>query len=150
MNLDELKMILVPTDFSEASFSVLGTAIRLAQTFRAAVHVLHVHIDPTFTVPLDDLATAPMDLDGAREVITERLDRMAEQVKQAGVACTTASVSGRTPMEIVDHARQVGAGLIVVGSHHRHGIDRVLLGSVAEKVVQHAPCPMLVLPLQGN
>ena len=112
MNLDELKMILVPTDFSEASFSVLGTAIRLAQTFRAAVHVLHVNIDPTFAVPLDDLATAPMDLDGAKEVITERLDRMAEQVKRAGIACTTSSVSGPTQMEIVDHARLASVGEI--------------------------------------
>jgi universal stress protein A len=148
MNFDELKLILVPTDFSEASPPALHAAIRLAQTFHASIGVLHVNIDPNLVLPPPgDLITAPIDVTDILADDAERLDRVAEEVRRAGVPCTAATEVGRTHTEIVNHARGIGAQLIVMGTHGRQGIGHALLGSVAEKVVQHAPCPVLVVPL---
>ena len=63
------------------------------------------------------------------------------------MTCTSASDVGRSYATIVEQARRSGAGLIVMGSHGRHGLSRALLGSVAEKVVEHAPCPVLIVPV---
>lgn len=68
------------------------------------------------------------------------------EVREQNIPCSGASESGRTYTAIVDHAARIGAGLIVMGSHGRHGLGHLLLGSVAEKVVQNAPCPVLVIP----
>jgi universal stress protein A len=147
MNFDELKLILVPTDFSEVSSAALRTAIRLAKTFHAALDILHVDPDPTFVMPPPgDLLTVPLVMDSVLAASAERLERAAEEVRRAGVTCTTATEVGRTHVEIVDRARRLNVGLIVMGTHGRHGLSHVLLGSVAEKVVQQAPCSVLVVP----
>ena len=147
MNFDNLNVILVPTDFSAASSLALRAAIRLAQTFKTSVSVLHVNIDPTIALPPPgDFIVAPIDVSEIVAAGAERLERAAAEVRAAGIACTAATQVGRTHVEIVDHARAVGAGMIVMGTHGRHGLGHALLGSVAEKVVQHAPCPVLVVP----
>lgn len=147
MYLDDLRLILVPTDFSEPSVMALRTAIRFAQTFQAGIEILHVNIDPALMAPPPSgMLTVPLDLNDLTVATAERLDRAADEVRRAGVPCATASEAGRTHTEIVDHARYVGAGMIVMGTHCRHGLSHALLGSVAEKVVQHAPCPVLVVP----
>ena len=80
----------------------------------------------------------------------ERLERSVAEVRQAGVACASAEELGRSHTAIVERARITGAGLIVMGSHGRHGLSHALLGSVAEKVVQHSPCAVLVVPPPGD
>jgi nucleotide-binding universal stress UspA family protein len=67
-------------------------------------------------------------------------------VVAAGLACHTRSLEGRAAEEIVGRARELGAGLIVLGTHGRRGLAHMLLGSVAERVVQHAGCPVLTVP----
>ncbi len=147
MNLDDLKLIVVPTDFSETSAGAMRVAVRLAQTFHVSIEVLHVDIDPTFVLPPPgDLLAVPLVFQSMIGDASEQLERAADEVRRAGVACTSASESGRTHTAIVEHARQRGAGMIVMGSHGRHGFGHALLGSVAEKVVQHAPCAVLIVP----
>lgn len=144
---DDLKVIVVPTDFTSATTGALRSAIQLARVFGAAIDVLHVNLDPTFVLPPPaDVMSLPIDIDGVVVSVAERLDHVARNVRQAGIACTTSSEIGRTHVEIIDHARKVGAGMIVMGTHGRHGIGHFLMGSVAEKVVQYADCPVLIVP----
>jgi nucleotide-binding universal stress UspA family protein len=151
MNFDDLKLILVPTDFSASSEIALRAAIRLAQTFHAAIEVFHVELDPSFVLPPPaDAISIPLVFEKALAHTAEGLERLVAQVRQAGVACTSASEVGRSHTAIVERARLTKADLIVIGSHGRHGLSHALLGSVAEKVVQHAPCAVLVVPIAAQ
>jgi universal stress protein A len=151
MKLANLKLLLVPTDFSEASTVALDAAIDLARTVHAAIEILHVDLDLAFVMPgAGDIATLPLALQSMRSDASEKLGRMVADVRAQTIACTGASESGRTYAAIVDHAARIGAGLIVMGSHGRHGLGHWLLGSVAEKVVQNAPCPVLVIPVAAK
>jgi nucleotide-binding universal stress UspA family protein len=148
MNFDALKLILVPTDFSETSEAAVHAAVRLAQTFHAAIEVFHVDIDPALVLPPPlDAVTIPVLFESALAKTAERLEAIVADVQKNGVACTSATEVGRSHAAIVERARLAGAGLIVIGSHGRHGLSHALLGSVAEKVVQHAPCAVLVVPV---
>ena len=147
MNFDNLNLILVATDFSESSATAVRAAVRLAQTFHAPIEVFHVDIDPSLVLPPPgDVLSVPLVFERVLASAAERLDRIVDEVRQAGVVCTSASEFGRTHTTIVEHARRSGAGLIVMGSAGRHGFSHALLGSVAEKVVEHAPCAVLVVP----
>lgn len=147
MNFDELKLILVPTDFSESSRAALAAAVRLAQTFQAAIEVLHVDLDPALVLPPPgDIIAMPIAVESALAGAAEQLKELVEEVRRANVVCSGASESGRTHTAIVEHALRIGAGMIVMGSHGRHGFGHLLLGSVAEKVVENAPCAVLVVP----
>jgi nucleotide-binding universal stress UspA family protein len=149
MKLDDLKLILVPTDFSEASGAVLEAAITLARTFHAAMEILHVDLDPTLILPPPaDAVSMPNMMAKMAGQAAENLDRVVAEVRSRQITCTGATESGRTYAAIVAHAVRIGAGLIVMGSHGRHGLGHLLLGSVAEKVVQNASCPVLVVPVE--
>jgi universal stress protein A len=148
MKLAELKLILVPTDFSDASRAALDAAMTMARTFNAAIEVLHVDLDPTLILPPPgDVLTMPVMMAKMLSHTEEALTQTVNEVRAQNLACTGASESGRTHATIVAHAKTIGAGLIVLGSHGRHGLGHLLLGSVAEKVVENAPCPVLVVPL---
>lgn len=147
MNLEELKVILVPTDFSEVSAKALRTAIQLAKTFHATIELFHVDVDPSVVLPPPaDVVMMPSLFAQILSATAERLAGEAAAVRAAGVGCTTATEVGRTPSAIAEQAARSGAGLIVMGSHARHGLSHAMLGSVAEKVVEHAPCAVLVIP----
>ena len=74
----------------------------------------------------------------------------AERLRQRGIKCSTARTMGKTHVEIVAHALEIAAWLIVMGSIEHSGIAATFLGHVSEKVVRHAPCPVLVVPLQAS
>jgi universal stress protein A len=147
MDFADLKLILVPTDFSEASGAALRTAVQLARTFHAGIEVFHVDIDPSLVLPPPaDVVSIPLLFERVLRSTAERLERIVVEVRQAGVTCSSAEELGRSHTAIVERAQISGAGLIVMGSHARHGLSHALLGSVAEKVVQHARCAVLVVP----
>ncbi len=151
MNLDALNLILVPTDFSEASAVALRTAVKLAQTFHSAIEVFHVRLDPSLVLPPPaDVVLRPAAFERTLAETADRLERAVAEVRQAGVTCTSTSEVGRSYSTIIEQARTSGAGLIVMGTHGRHGLSHALLGSVAEKVVEHARCPVLVVPVAGS
>ena len=86
MNLDDLKLILVPTDFSETSAVALRAAVRLAQAFHAAIEVFHVDLDPSLVLPPPaDLVVRPAAFERALAETSERLERAVAEVRQAGV-----------------------------------------------------------------
>src|SRR5689334_3970599 len=135
MSLDAVRQILVPTDFSESSSLALRAAIQLGRKFGAAVEVLHVDTEATVLVPPPgDLIAVPIDVAELMERSVERLNEIAEDVRRTGLVCTTATEVGTTHTEIVEHAERIGADLIVMGTHGRHGLGHVLVGSIAEKV----------------
>ena len=147
MDFDTLKLILVPTDFSEPSEAARRAAVRLAQTFHAAIEFFHVDIDPTLVLPPPlDAISMPGRFERALGDTAEQLARLVEETRTTGVPCTSTEEVGRSHTAIVERARAAGAGLIVMGSHGRRGLSHLLLGSVAEKVVEHARCPVLVVP----
>jgi nucleotide-binding universal stress UspA family protein len=80
------------------------------------------------------------------ERATQILAVEEDRVRAAGLRCETAMLVGRPDTEIVARANATGAELIVMGTHGRSGLAHALLGSVAERVVQHSPCPILIVP----
>jgi nucleotide-binding universal stress UspA family protein len=120
------RTILVPTDFSDTA----QTAVRVARTYAAAlsatVHLLHIA--------------------GRDEQATTTLLTGEASAFGPGIGVTTALRFGDPAQAIVEYARSQGIDLIVMGTHGRTGVSRALLGSVTERVVRSAPCPVLAVP----
>jgi nucleotide-binding universal stress UspA family protein len=136
--------ILVPMDFSEASNQALDYAITFARKLQARLTVLHVV--EVFPLGRADMTTVP-------EAYIEELKREANRPMQSYLARITAAgltgdvvVKHGTPFqEIMDVATAQHADLIIMGTHGRTGLSHLLLGSVAERLVRLAPCPVLVV-----
>ena len=147
MDLRNVKRILVPTDFSDPSAEALGTAIALAQPAGAVVDLVHVAVEASFALPPPvDVASVPVDVGMMMERAAEILAVEEKRVIAAGLRCETAMLVGRPDVEIVARAAATDAELIVMGTHGRSGLVHALLGSVAERVVQHSPWPVLIVP----
>jgi nucleotide-binding universal stress UspA family protein len=144
-----VKRILVPTDFADPSTDALATAIAFALGSGATLDLVHVSVERAFVLPPPvDLAILPMN-----QAMTQAAEGLAEEcarVRAAGVSCESATLVGLPDAEIVTRARETGADLIVMGTHGRSGIVHAVFGSVAEKVVQHGPCPVLIVPRHAN
>jgi nucleotide-binding universal stress UspA family protein len=144
----QLKRILVPTDFSEDSERAAAYAVELARRYEAeAVHCVHVS-----DIPADLLATSAYAMTGPGEAFVEQVRAESRKSLQAfvakhlpGAAVQTAFLEGRAFVEIIRYARENDIDLIVISTHGRSGIKHALFGSVAEKVVRKAPCPVLVV-----
>jgi universal stress protein A len=138
--------ILVATDFSAAADRALGEAISLARALGAALEIMHVH--PLRNVPVPpvlDVAVVtprPADLADAEAALATR----ARQVGSQGLPVTSYSAFGAPAEQVVRRAQDIGALYIALGRHGHRPLTEVLLGSVAERIVRHAPCPLLVVP----
>jgi universal stress protein A len=131
--------VLIPLDFSESSHQVLEYAINLAHQLQARVTLLHViYIPPVVEV---DLSTHMQEIDAAAQ---RSIAASFQRVQQAGLAGQTIVVPGVPWQEIVQRAKDLQVDLIIMGTHGRTGLQHMLLGSVAEKVVRLAPCSVLV------
>lgn len=142
--------LLVPIDFSECSRPALDTAAHLANALGAELHVLHVWQLPEFGSPSRTALgnpTAWQSLANRVEAhVREQLDAFVGEARSRGVSIAKAStLPGLAPLTIVDTATRENYDLIVMGTHGRTGLQRVFLGSVAEKTLRHAPCPVLTV-----
>ena len=139
-----IKHILVPTDFSEYADQALNDAIQLAQQLQAHITLLHI-ID---TAPLGVVEGATMLPPSYwQELETDIEQIMEESLKRlhdVGLQGETVIVHGVPFQTIVDTAEDKGADVIIMGTHGRTGLPHAIIGSVAEKVVRLAPCPVLV------
>ena len=133
-------IVVVPIDFSDTSFSALGKAVEIAGD-PALVHVIHVLGDLSPAEPGEIWRT--VDHDSRKRHATQALkEHLADpQFQQVSVNIAF----GDPGQGIADYAEKAGAKLIVMPSHGRTGIKRLLIGSVAERVVRLAHCPVLVL-----
>jgi nucleotide-binding universal stress UspA family protein len=144
----EFRNILCPIDLSEASSRTLVYAVAVARWYGARLTVLHVV--PTFE-PMQVRSGALGDhVDVVSPVTREEvLDALRGAVDAAGAGTLDVTVTadaGGAAGVIVDHAVRTSADLVVMGTHGRSGFERLLLGSVTEKVLRKAPCPVLTVP----
>lgn len=136
----ERKQILVPFDFSEACVGAVNVAIELA-TNVDDVHVLHVLETLPATSPL---AVWDPDADDKRKVTVRAT--MNKALSGLNIKHVHLDVSiGNPARKVAEFAKEIGCGLIVVPSNSRSPLQRIFIGSVAERVVRLAPCPVLVL-----
>ena len=152
----QLQNILCPTDFSDLSAHALSFARSFAETYRAKLHLLHV-VDEAYQywtvmgtngVPLgpppDEMLAAART--GMSKFVATHFAAAALATGAAAPPDVVTEVRlGRPFLEIIRHAREISADLIVLGTHGRSGLSHVLLGSVTEKVVRKSPCPVLTV-----
>ena len=140
--------VLVPLDFSEESDAALEYAAGLAERVGASLHLLHVYEDPMMTsgalaadmyVPISDDLRETLLAD-ARTRLVERANKLPDRVHP-----TTDVYTGPVASAITAFANEQHIDLIVMGTHGRGGMAHLLLGSVAERVVRTAPCPVLTV-----
>ncbi len=138
-----MKKILVAHDGSKYSQKALKMAIEMALQFGSTLHVLSVVPELHLT------EISPVDQERLREALERETVKNLEKVKQAAalkkVPIKTLVRQGNAADEIIGAARKLRVGLVVIGSHGRHGVERFLLGSVSSKVVEHARRPVLVV-----
>lgn len=148
----QLRRILFPTDFSDNARAALPYACAFAEQFGAELHILNVMYDMAQVVPeAGAFFTTPVsNLDEVRESTERELAKLpgAEWGNLGNVV--RATVPGTPFLEIIRYARGHDVDLIVMGTHGRSGLAHVLLGSVAERVVRKAPCPVLTVRPEGH
>jgi nucleotide-binding universal stress UspA family protein len=138
--------ILVATDFSPAADNALNHGIDLARTFGAPLVITHVYAPPVLAVPDGVIMVTAFDLADLLVKLQAGLDAAARRARDAGVAAVeTALVEGTPWHEIVATADARKCDLIALGTHGRGVLAHALLGSVAEKVVRKAHCPVLTV-----
>jgi nucleotide-binding universal stress UspA family protein len=144
----KLSKILVATDFSESAQAALEQAAELARAFHASLEVLHVWEIPVFlpgelVVGMAGEQESLMDL--VQKRANHRLVELAAKAEAGGIHISSLScVLGIPHATIVDTATAGKHDIVVLGSHGRTGLKRALLGSVAERVVRHAPCTVVI------
>ena len=141
----EIKTILVPIDFSEHSKKARETAVGLAKTLGASIHLTHVLHYPA-QVAAPGTVAIPQDLwTQIRDAAGRKLDKASQTVSAEGVTVETHLTEGANAQAIVEVARKIGADLIVMGTRGLSGLKHVMLGSVAERTVRLAPCPVMTV-----
>ncbi|HAV32053.1 MAG: universal stress protein [Planctomyces sp.] len=147
-----LNRILVPTDFSEFSRPALTYACAMAERFAARLYVLHVVPDPAMLVP--EAAVFSVE---SMQSQSDKLVADAQKLLQEMPAGWQGSQPvirdvrvGAAFLEIIDYAKVQEIDLIVIGTHGRSGLSHILMGSVAERVVRAAPCPVLSVKPSGH
>jgi nucleotide-binding universal stress UspA family protein len=142
----DINRILCPIDFSPGSEHALAHAAALARWYESQLTVLHV--SEVFLVPAV-LPGNPSPVIGpyiSRDAIVNALERFTTPLKQSGVPFDIDIEEGTAVHTIVDAAARLAVDLLVMGTHGRGGVEHILLGSVTEKVLRRAPCPLLVVP----
>lgn len=141
-----INLIVVPTDFSEKSLVALDYAVGLAQAYDAQLKVVFVNepglkISDMAWVGIDEESMSERDAADARRAVERTvLDRIP-----VDVAADAEILYGNAVDRIIDYASDTNADVIVMATHGRTGVSRVLMGSVATQVVRKAPCPVLTL-----
>lgn len=141
----DIRKILVPLDFSEYSEPAFRWAVALAEKWQA--HVLVLHVVPRTSYP--SMGTESFDMGdfeaGLRAGAEAQAKEFMTTMQNRGVPIEVRTLVGEPFHDICHVAEQERSNLIVMGSHGRAGLSHVLLGSIAERVVRHAPCPVLVV-----
>ena len=143
------RRILHATDFSKASRPALARAIALARQNRAPLAILHALPPVVMPVGGDMAYVSPQTYEaidrGARDYARKHLAAVTARARKAGVRVTALLVDGAPHEQIPRAIRRTRADLVVIGTHGRTGLAKVFLGSVAERVVRLATCPVLTV-----
>ena len=141
----DIRRILVPLDFSEHAESILTWAGHLAEEHGSRVLLLHVYHLPVEFQQLEGAYLPPDFWANVKSEAEQQLDTHAAPLRASGLAVETYVREGYPATVIVEEAQSLGSDLIVIGTHGHSGLKHLLLGSIAERVVQKAPCPVLTV-----
>jgi len=149
-----LHRILVPTDFSETSEAAVRYGVALARAFNATLYLLHVEHRHDLEIEVEgelvvekslrDMGAVTFPQNAARELLGKILTEQEQKDVQAEYVLRASGLGGPS-VEIVRYAQERDIDLIVMGTHGRGSVAHMLMGSVAEKVVRKAPCPVLTV-----
>lgn len=142
----KLEKILWPTDFSDNSKTAQMYATSLAQQFSAELHVAHVIVDPAYFVSPMGVGYIPESYH--KDMLSrsdEELENLPATDKAEGLTIVRKTLGGGAAECIVEYAEETGISMIVMGTHGYTGLTQLVLGSVAEKVVRTAHCPVLTV-----
>jgi len=141
----DVRTILVPIDFSPNAGSVLEWAAHLAEEHQSKLVLLHAYHLPVDFQQLEGAYLPPDFWTQVKADASQNLDRYAAELRRRGLEVETAIHEGYPASVIEEEARARRADLIVIGTRGHTGLKHLLLGSVAERVVQKAPCPVLTV-----
>jgi nucleotide-binding universal stress UspA family protein len=145
-----IRRILCPVDFSRFSHHALEQAVALARETGAEISVLHVFVFAPVALPVSAGGSIPLEpirLDPpGRAAVQSELREFVDEVDTEGITLTTTLFEGDAVTRILDRANDWNADLIVMGTHGRTGFERLLLGSVTEKILRKCSCPVLTVP----
>ena len=146
----QIKQILVPTDFSDNAQHALDYAVALAKRCSATLHLLHTPVIPTYL--LMDLSYSPGP-EAVTRILNDSqaaLDEQAKGVAASGVEYFTAIREGTVHEVIRDYAQEHDVDLVVMGTHGRTGVSKLMYGSVTERVIKTVHTPIIVVPPGGD
>jgi nucleotide-binding universal stress UspA family protein len=149
----QVRHLLAPTDFSEYSKQAVVSALELARTLGAKLTMLHVVELPPYPVPYPVEgyappavhATWPTFLDDLERQATQNLAQLVPEAESSDVEVARLVAVGSPHRKIIDTAEAAQVDLIVMATAGRSGFSRLLMGSIAERVVRTAPCPVLTI-----
>lgn len=149
----QLNKILVPTDFSDFGKPAIAYACAIAARFEAELHLLNVVPDQAMLVP-EVAAFSPESMQAQSESLVREAQRQLAELPgdgwENGKAIVRQVRTGPAAIEIIEYAKAENIDLIVIGTHGRSGLMHILMGSVAERVVRNAPCPVLTVKPEGH
>jgi nucleotide-binding universal stress UspA family protein len=141
--------ILIALDHGPISAHAADVGVELGQALKADVALIHVVADPIASYTVADLGPTPIinpsEIIGIEKDVGRKLLDSVRQRLSLEPSISEFLECGEAAAEIIKAAVSWSADLIVIGSHGRHGLDRVILGSVAESITRGAPCPVLVI-----
>ena len=138
--------IVVPTDFSACSEDAWALARRIAGAVGSEIVLVHVFVEPpSYAEPSLPVNSAWQVIESAGKWVEETLEKWADAAREKGISVRTLVRTGSPYQEIVDLATDERADLVAMGTHGRSGVSRLLLGSVADRVIRLAPCPVLTV-----
>lgn len=147
-----LTHVLVPTDFSETSDAALAYGKAFAGAFGATLHVVHIIEEPygqPWAVEAYGFSLAALQDEWMKEA-EARMSKILTDEERTALKATTSTVLGHPVMEILRYAKDHDIDLIVMGTHGRGPLGHMVMGSVAERVVRKAHCPVLTVHAKKN
>jgi nucleotide-binding universal stress UspA family protein len=140
------RRILLAHDLSDASDEAMHLAVDLAKRHRASLAIVHVYAIPVIPMPEGYVMQAPSTVVEIQRATQAGLEALRERALDLGAPSVTIDATAGAPADgILAAARAGGFDLIVMGTHGRRGLSRMILGSVAEAVLRRAPCPVLTV-----
>jgi len=141
------KKILCPVDFSQGSEQAVSKAAELAMALGAEVELMHAYQLPVLALPDSTVMVSPTFVADMTDRAQRALETHRAQLIERGIMATIKLVEGNPAEAVVSHATEMGAEMIVMGTHGRSGFKRFLLGSTVERVVRTASTPVLTVHL---
>ena len=147
-----IKKVLVPIDFSDYSKAALRYAVNFAQMFNSEMILVYV-VEPVIYPPdfsMGQIAIPSVNTEWDTKA-KEELEKLAATEIPKNIKVTTTIKTGKPFLEIIDTASELDTDIIIIATHGHTGVEHILFGSTAEKVVRKAPCPVLTLrePIKG-